>query len=192
MEQIKILRAAFKKLEKERYNLILNNFLEMGGSRNMLLSPSDIEVKIVNELKWEEAIYIDGMEECVRRRRKTIVKKRSTGRGEPGGDVAVSDDMLRISQTPHNEDDVINQVFAARRDQSREQRWEEDVASVNGEMMDSHMWENRAPMKMETEGLVPSGGEHMARLHNGASQHPIGNPCIRSVSSAYHPMPKAP
>ncbi|KAL6876718.1 hypothetical protein J3F83DRAFT_416157 [Trichoderma novae-zelandiae] len=171
-EDVKILRAAFKKLEKDRYSIILNNFLEMGGSRNMLLSPSDIEIKIVNELKWEESIYIEGMEECIRRRRKTIVKKRSTGRGEPGGEVAVSDDMLRISQAPHNEDD--------------------DMASVNGEMMDSHMWENRAPMKMETEALMPSGSEHMARVHNGASQHPIGNPCIRPVSSAYHPMPKAP
>ncbi|TFB02192.1 hypothetical protein CCMA1212_005605 [Trichoderma ghanense] len=191
-EDERILRAAFKKLEKDRYSIILNNFLEMGGSRNMLLSPSDIEIKIVNDLKWEEPIYIEGMEECIRRRRKAIVKKRSTGRGEPGGDVTVSDDMLRISQSPHNEDDVINQVFAARREPSRDQRWDEDMTSVNGEMMDSHMWENRAPIKMESEALVPSGGEHMARIHSGANQHPIGNPCIRPVSSAYHPMPKAP
>ena len=158
----------------------------------MLLSPSDIEIKIVNDLKWEEPIYIEAMEECIRRRRKTIVKKRSTGRGEPGGDVAVSDDMLPISQTPHNEDDVINQVFTARREPSREQRWDEDMTSVNGEMMDSHLWENRAPMKMESEALVPSGGEHMARIHSGANQHPIGNHCLRPAPSAYHPMPKAP
>ena len=86
-------------VEKERYQYILERFHEMGGSRNMLLSASDIEIKIVNELKWEEAMYIDGHDDCIRRRRKTIVKKRSTGRGEPGGDVPVSDDMLRISQT---------------------------------------------------------------------------------------------
>ncbi|KAL7943110.1 hypothetical protein V8C42DRAFT_329721 [Trichoderma barbatum] len=185
-EDEKILQAAFKRHERERYQNILNYFLEMGGSRNMLLSASDIEIKIVNDLKWEEPIYIEGLDECIRRRRKTIVKKRSTGRGEPGGDVAVSDDMLRISQTPHNEDDVINQVYAARRD-----RWDEDLASVNGEMIDSHLWENRAPMKMEPDALVSSGGEHMARVHSNTNGHPIGGPCIRPVS-VYLPTPKAP
>ncbi|UKZ75533.1 hypothetical protein TrVFT333_003220 [Trichoderma virens FT-333] len=173
-EDVKLLQAAFKRYERERYQNILNYFLEMGGSRNMLLSASDIEIKIVNDLKWEDAIYIEGIDECIRRRRKTIVKKRSTGRGEPGGDVTVSDDMLRISQTPHNEDDVINQVYAARRD-----RWDEDIASVNGEMMDSHLWENRAPMKLEPD-----------TLHSSTSSHPIGGPCIRPVS-VYHPAPKA-
>ncbi|KAM0260833.1 hypothetical protein ACHAQJ_002600 [Trichoderma viride] len=172
----KILEAAFKRLERDRYQIILNYFLEMGGSRNMLLSASDIEIKIVNDLKWEEAMYIDGLDDCIRRRRKSIVKKRSTGRGEPGGDVAVSDDMLRVSQTPHSEDEVINQVYAARRD-----RWDEDLASVNGEMMDAHLWENRAPIKMETDTLVPSG-EHMARI----------NAHIRPVSVYHQPNPKAP
>ncbi|RFU72566.1 hypothetical protein TARUN_9697 [Trichoderma arundinaceum] len=186
--------AAFKRLEMDRYQLILNYFLEMGGSRNMLLSASDIEIKIVNDLKWEEPIYIEGIDDCIRRRRKTIVKKRSTGRGEPGGDVAVSDDMLRISQTPHSEDDVINQVYAARRD-----RWDEEMASVNGEMMDAHLWENRAPMKMETDAMVPSGGEHMARqagdmvrVHSNTNAHPIGGPCIRPVAVYHHPTSKAP
>lgn len=142
----------------------------------MLLSASDIEIKIVNDLKWEEAMYIDGLDDCIRRRRKTIVKKRSSGRGEPGGDVPVSDDMLRISQTPHNEDDVINQVYG------RQDRWDEDMTSVNGEMMESsNIWENRAPMKIEPDT------EHMARVHN-ASGHPIG---IRPVP-VYHPAPKAP
>ncbi|KAL7786282.1 hypothetical protein V8C37DRAFT_392498 [Trichoderma ceciliae] len=185
-EDEKILQAAFKRLERERYQLILNYFLEMGGSRNMLLSASDIEIKIVNDLKWEEAIYIDGVDDLVRRRRKTFVKKRSSGRGEPGGDVAVSDDMLRVSQTPHSEDDVINQVYAARRD-----RWDEEFASINGEMMDAHLWENRAPMKMESDALVPPGGEHMARVHNTTNAHPVGGPCIRPVSVYHHPTPKA-
>lgn len=149
----------------------------------MLLSASDIEIKIVNDLKWEESIYMDGSDECIRRRRKTIVKKRSTGRGEPGGDVPVSDEMLRISQTPHNEDDVINQVYG------RRDRWDEDMTSVNGEMIDStNLWENRAPMKMEPDTLVSSGGEHMARVHSNTNGHPIG---IRPVP-VYHPTPKAP
>ncbi|KAL7939492.1 hypothetical protein V8C35DRAFT_286806 [Trichoderma chlorosporum] len=169
-EDVKILQAAFKRYEKERYQTILNLFHEMGGSRNMLLSASDIEIKIVNDLKWEEAIYFDN-DEFIRRRRRTIVKKRSTGRGEPGGDVVVGDDMLQISQTPHNEEEVINQVYAARRD-----RWDEDVASVNSEMMDSHLWENRAPMKMEPDSTT---------------SHPIGGPCIRPVS-VYHSASKAP
>ncbi|KAL6837493.1 hypothetical protein V8C40DRAFT_230090 [Trichoderma camerunense] len=176
-EDLRILQAAFKRVEKERYQIILERFLEMGGSRNMLLSASDIEIKIVNELKWEEAMYIDGLDDCIRRRRKTIVKKRSTGRGEPGGDVPVSDDMLRISQTPHNEDDVINQVYG------RQDRWDEDMSSVNGEMMDStNLWENRAPMKIEPDT------EHMARVHSNTNGHPMG---IRPVP-VYHPAPKAP
>ncbi|KAK4084425.1 uncharacterized protein Triagg1_905 [Trichoderma aggressivum f. europaeum] len=181
-EDVRILQAAWKKTEKERYQTMLNHFHEMGGSRNMLLSASDIEAKVVNDLKWEEAVYIDGFDECIRRRRKTIVKKRSTGRGEPGGDVPVSDEMLRISQTPHNEDDVINQVYG------RRDRWDEDMASVNGEMMDSPLWENRAPMKMEPDTLVSSGGEHMARVQSNTNGHAIG---IRPVP-VYHPAPKAP
>ncbi|KAL7926856.1 hypothetical protein ACQKWADRAFT_278796 [Trichoderma austrokoningii] len=178
-EDDKILEAAFKRLERERYQLILNYFLEMGGSRNMLLSASDIEVKIVNDLKWEEAIYIEGLDECIRRRRKSIVKKRSSGRGEPGGDIAVSDDLLRVSQAPHNEDDVINQVYAARRD-----RWDEDIATVNGEMMNAHLWENRAPIKMEHDGILPPA-EHLARIHAHPVGHPVGSPYIPSVS-VYH------
>jgi hypothetical protein len=148
----------------------------------MLLSASDIEIKIVNDLKWEEAMYIEGLDDCIRRRRKSIVKKRSSGRGEAGGDIAVSDDLLRVSQTPHSEDEVINQVYAARRD-----RWDEDLASVNGEMMDSHLWENRAPIKMENDTMVPSG-EHMARIN----AHPVGDSCIRPASMYHQPNSKAP
>jgi hypothetical protein len=153
----------------------------MGGSRNMLLSASDIEIKIVNEFKWEEAIYIEGLDECIRRRRKSVVKKRSGGRGEPGGDITVSDDLLRVSQAPHNEDEVINQVFAARRE-----RWDEDIASVNGEMMNAHLWENRAPIKMEHDTLLPSS-EHLARIH----AHPVGSPYIPPVSVYHQPNSKA-
>ncbi|KAH6609218.1 hypothetical protein Trco_002564 [Trichoderma cornu-damae] len=183
----KILKEAWKRVEGERYDLILDYFLEMGGSRNMLLSASDIEIKIVNDLKWEEAIYIEGTDDYIRRRRKTIVKKRSTGRGEPGGDIAVSDDMLRVSQTPHDEDEVMNQVYAARRD-----RWDEDMASVSGDMMDAHLWESRAPMKMETEALVPPGGDHMVRVHGNPNPHLVGGPSIRPVpvSVYHHPAPK--
>lgn len=154
----------------------------------MLLSASDIEVKIVNDLKWEEAIYIEDLDECVRRRRKSVVKKRSSGRGEPGGDIAVSDDMLRVSQAPHNEDEVINQVFAARRD-----RWDEDIASVNGDMMNPHpqLWENRAPIKMEHDGMLPPA-DHLARIN----AHPVGHPgstYIPPVSVYHHQShPKAP
>ncbi|KAH8125378.1 hypothetical protein ACSS6W_004937 [Trichoderma asperelloides] len=177
----KILRAAFKRLERERYQLILNYFLEMGGSRNMLLSASDIEIKIVNDLKWEEAIYIEGLDECIRRRRKSIVKKRSSGRGEPGGDIAVSDDLLRVSQAPHSEDEVINQVYAARRD-----RWDEDLASVNGEMMNAHLWENRAPIKLENDTLLPPS-EHLARIN----AHPVASPYIPPISLYHQPNSKA-
>ncbi|KAM0511666.1 hypothetical protein ACHAPE_009624 [Trichoderma viride] len=178
----KILEAAWKRVERDRYQLILNYFLEMGGSRNMLLSASDIEIKIVNDLKWEEAIYIEGLDECIRRRRKSVVKKRSSGRGEPGGDIAVNDDLLRVSQVPHNQDEVINQVFAARRE-----RWDDDMSTVNGEMMNAHLWENRAPIKMEHETLLPPS-EHLARIN----AHPVASPYIPPVSVYHQSNSKAP
>ena len=77
---------AFKSLENERYVNMLDRFLQLGGSRNMLLAATDIEVKLV-EIGLEEDLYIDesrGME--IRRRRKQQQKKRRSGRGSQSAD----------------------------------------------------------------------------------------------------------
>ncbi|KAK5992666.1 hypothetical protein PT974_06081 [Cladobotryum mycophilum] len=174
-----LLREAFRKTERERYQTILSHFLEMGGSRNMLLSASDIEIKLVNDMKLEDNIYVEAGEELdVRRRRRTTIKKRSGGRGEQSGDVAVRDEMLTAMSHPNlTEDDVINQVY------ERRDRWDEE-SSTNSEMMDVHMWDSRAPMKIEPGTLVPPQGGHILKAHNTHPvSHAVGGPAHQSL---YH------
>ncbi|KAG8415663.1 hypothetical protein J3458_009488 [Metarhizium acridum] len=145
-----ILRQAWRKVEQDRYKTILDVFHDMGGSRNMRLNSSDIEVKLVNGLKLEEHLYMDCFREInVRRRKKLSAKKRSGGGsgrrdddGVPmGGDSTVMD-LDPHHQHTHNEDDVINQVHNPR------SRWEGPSASSR-EMMDMQIWDSRAPMKLE-------------------------------------------
>ncbi|KOS18440.1 hypothetical protein ESCO_000539 [Escovopsis weberi] len=176
-----LVREAFRKLEKNRYQLILNYFLEMGGSRNMLLSASDIEIKVVNDLKLEDNIYVeagDGLD--VRRRRKVPMKKRpGAGSGSRAGDGSGADvhDMLNVmSHSSLTEDDVINQVY------ERRDRWDEGPSSpplggvngngVNGgtgggEMLDVQLWESRAPMKSEPTHLMKYGAHMVGAHHQG-------------------------
>ena len=56
------------RMERERYQTLLDTFLEMGGSRNMRLNASDIEVKVVNDLKLEEHLYLESFREVEVRR----------------------------------------------------------------------------------------------------------------------------
>ncbi|KHN98909.1 uncharacterized protein MAM_03371 [Metarhizium album ARSEF 1941] len=143
-----ILREAWRKIEQERYKMILDVFLEKGGSRNMRLNPSDIEVKLVNDLKLEEHLYMDCFREIdVRRRRKLSTKKRtgSGGRRDEDGVPMGGDNMVGVDahhQHTHDEDDVINQVHNPR------SRWE-GLSASSGEMMDMQMWDSRPPMKLE-------------------------------------------
>lgn len=145
----------------------------------MLLSASDIEIKVVNDLKLEEPLYIDGIKDMdLRRRRRAVIKKRSNGRGEPGGEVPVSDEMLNLGTHPtHNEEDVVTQVHG-----SIDPRWEE-VPTTNGEMIDVHMWSSRAPMKTEpgvghhNEQMARQACEQLLKVHNTSSSlKPNGAP----------------
>jgi hypothetical protein len=146
--QEEILREAWRKVEQDRYQTILDVFHEMGGSRNMRLNSSDIEVKLVNDLKLEENLYMDCFREIdVRRRRKLSAKKRTGGIGvRRDEDMSMGgDDLMGIDphhQHTHNEDDVINQVH------NPKSRWNGAPPS-QGEMMDMHMWDSRAPMRLE-------------------------------------------
>ncbi|VUC21259.1 unnamed protein product [Clonostachys rosea] len=64
------LRRAWWIVERERYQTILNKFIELGGSRNMNLNDKDIEAKLV-ELNLDQDVYISPLSETnVRRRRK--------------------------------------------------------------------------------------------------------------------------
>ncbi|KND91324.1 hypothetical protein TOPH_03933 [Tolypocladium ophioglossoides CBS 100239] len=137
-----ILRQAWMRMERERYQTLLETFIEMGGSRNMRLNASDIEVKVVNDLKLEEHLYMESYRELeIRRRRKVPAKKRASG---PHDGMQPGDDIMMVDpRTAHNEDDVINQVHCR-----RDIRWETD-SSAHSEMMDAPVWDSRASMKME-------------------------------------------
>ena len=125
--------------------MILDTFLEMGGSRNMRVNSSDIEVKLVNDLKLEEHLYMDYFKDNDIRRRRNISTKKRPGTGRKadqhlsrGGNVIEGGPR----QPTHSEDDVINQVHNPR------SRWECSTAN-QGEMMEIQMWDSRAPMKLE-------------------------------------------
>ncbi|PFH56547.1 hypothetical protein XA68_16340 [Ophiocordyceps unilateralis] len=135
-----ILREAWKRMERDRYQTLLEIFLEMKGSRNMRLNASDIEVKVVNDMKLEEHLYMENYRDLeIRRRRKVPAKKRQNG---PHDDAA--DDLLvPDGRVTHNDDEVINQVHSR-----RDLRWDTD-SSAQSEVVDMPVWDNRAPMKME-------------------------------------------
>ncbi|PHH66334.1 hypothetical protein CDD80_942 [Ophiocordyceps camponoti-rufipedis] len=136
-----ILIDAWKRMERERYQTLLDLFLDMKGSRNMRLSASDIEVKVVNDMKLEEHLYMDNYKDLdIRRRRKVPAKKRHNG---PHDDNGADDMLVPDGRMTHNEDEVVEQVHAR-----RELRWETD-SSAHSEVVDLPVWDNRAPMKME-------------------------------------------
>ncbi|EQL01084.1 hypothetical protein OCS_03206 [Ophiocordyceps sinensis CO18] len=130
-----LLREAWKRMERDRYQTLLETFIEMGGSRNMRLNASDIEVKVVNDMKLEEHMYMENFREMeIRRRRKVPAKKRQNGHHD---DLTTAEDLMvsdpRVAT--HNDDDVINQVH-----NRRDMRWETD--SVHSEVVDMPVWEN--------------------------------------------------
>ncbi|CAG9955007.1 unnamed protein product [Clonostachys rosea f. rosea IK726] len=101
-----ILRRAWWIVEKERYQTILNKFVELGGSRNMNASDKDIEAKLV-ELNLEQDIYIQPLDDSgVRRRRKLSDKgKRSFEQSEIAQGIPT-----RGFQNTRHQDEVIHQI----------------------------------------------------------------------------------
>ncbi|QPH18417.1 hypothetical protein C2857_003446 [Epichloe festucae Fl1] len=146
-----ILREAWKKVEQDRYQAILDLFHEMGGSRNMRLSPSDIEVKLVHDLKLEEHLFLDCFRDTdVRRRQNVSTKRRTSGRRGPDN-VFVAKLMTSVDpRDALDEDELITQVHLARESPSP---WE-TPSDGYGEMMDMHVWDNKAPVKVES-GTTP-------------------------------------
>ncbi|KAJ3500487.1 hypothetical protein NM208_g17131 [Fusarium decemcellulare] len=137
-----LLREAWMRVEKSRYQLILETFIEMGGSRNMRLSASDVEVKVVNDLKLEEGLYMDIHGDAnIRRRHKSVsTRKRSGARGTDDTDIPMNDEMMSIGT---NEDDVINQVHGS----GPNFKLEDDASAGPNNMMDIQLWDQQ--MKIE-------------------------------------------
>ncbi|KAF4125044.1 hypothetical protein GMORB2_3883 [Geosmithia morbida] len=86
-EDDELLREAFLEMEKERYENLLDRFYEKGGSRNMQLSASDIEIKLATDLKLEEGFYIETQypDLHVRRRQKKTSARRRQQAAATGG-----------------------------------------------------------------------------------------------------------
>ncbi|PNY24638.1 Uncharacterized protein TCAP_05422 [Tolypocladium capitatum] len=156
-----ILRQAWMRMERERYQTLLETFIEMGGSQNMRLNASDIEVKVVNDLKLEEHLYMESYRDLeIRRRRKVPAKKRPGGPHD--GMQAVDDIMIADPRTTHNEDVVINQVHGR-----RDMRWETN-SSAHGEIIDVPVWNSRTPIKIEN----PSSLRLLNAIHGRAVYGP--------------------
>ncbi|KAI5467429.1 hypothetical protein BGZ63DRAFT_371220 [Mariannaea sp. PMI_226] len=164
-EDEKLMVEAWKQVEKNRYQLILDTFHELGGSRNMRLNASDVECKVVNDLKLEEGLYIESQGDLnLRRRRKSNAPKRRTnGRGV---DEPLSDEMMSVGSHT-NEDEVINQVHG-RLDYNLE-----ETSSSGNDRMDMQMWGDQ-PIKMEPGVVMPPHTEaapQMIRLSPVAASY---------------------
>lgn len=122
----------------------------------MRLSASDVEVKVVNDLKLEDGMYMESHGDAyIRRRRKSATtKKRSGVRGGEEMEIPLNDEMMSVSSHNTHEDEVINQVH------SRQDIKFEDDSSVGNEVMDMQMWDQ--PLKLEP-GHLPQPTDRVAR-----------------------------
>ncbi|KAF4451087.1 hypothetical protein F53441_5909 [Fusarium austroafricanum] len=147
-----LLREAWSIVEKSRYQMMLETFHELGGSRNMRLSASDIEVKVVNDLKLEEGLYMESYGDLnIRRRRKSVPARKRSGRG-----VDDHDEMMSVGSHNTCEDEVINQVYGV-----PNVKMEEDGPGGHSNMMGAHIWDHQ--MKMEP-GAMPQQNDRMQPL----------------------------
>ncbi|KAL2211746.1 hypothetical protein CC79DRAFT_1364041 [Sarocladium strictum] len=184
-EDVDKLRAAWKELEDERYEMLLHRFLKKGGSRNMLLNATDIEFKVVQDLKLEEGLYMpsfqQGGEMNIRRRHKANPpKKRSSGRSTATPQQNTVVKMEADGDTnmgSHDEDEILNQVQDARRDYDRFSdggnsgnsgnvhqhslgRWGPGVSMVPTTMWDNRPSVNMSPMPEHLLGHSGGQGVH--------------------------------
>lgn len=148
--------------EEERYRRIHEAFIRRGGSQNMLLNSTDIEVRLC-ELGLEEGIYMEDRKDSnIRRRRKTDSRKQSSGTGNASShrgtyrSLAMDPDGTRdggMSPGSFGIDEIIDQVQRTRRsDSANSMSFDRPMHSTwsNNDVaqMSSHRIEQqRAPMK---------------------------------------------
>ncbi|KAF5018027.1 hypothetical protein F66182_10014 [Fusarium sp. NRRL 66182] len=155
--QDEILAEAWKSVEKDRYQIILDRYIEMGGSRNMRLNASDIEIKVVNDLKLEEGLYMESHADAnIRRRRKSTSTRKRSGRGVDNIDIPANDEMMSVGSHSRHEDDVINQVYGP---PPPNFKVEDDGPGGQHSMMDMHqIWDQQ--IKIEP-GVIPHRNDRM-------------------------------
>ncbi|KAJ6788458.1 hypothetical protein PWT90_11012 [Aphanocladium album] len=107
-----ILVQAWQNMERNRYKTLLEEFFKLGGSRNMLLNPSDIEVKAVVDLSLEEEIYVEGVNEMEIRRRCKFLTGKKKKCGPNGEEPGISYSGPSLFGREADEDEVISQVAA--------------------------------------------------------------------------------
>ncbi|ATY62741.1 hypothetical protein A9K55_007513 [Cordyceps militaris] len=105
-----ILLQAWQNMERNRYKTLLDEFHRLGGSRNMLLNPSDIEVKVVADMRLEDEVYSGHMHEMELRRRFRLWwgKKKTGGRNTEELNTSYSGPSL--FGRPVDVDEVLDQV----------------------------------------------------------------------------------
>ncbi|RBQ81486.1 hypothetical protein FVER14953_20237 [Fusarium verticillioides] len=162
--------APWMRVEKDRYQMILDMFYEMGGSRNMRLNASDIEVKVVGDLKLEEGLYMESHGDAnIRRRRKLVSIRKQAGRGIDNiNDMLTNDEMMSVGSHNTHEDEVINQVHGP-----PNFKIEEDGPGGQHNMKDMHLWDQQ--MKMESEVMQ----QRNDRMQEGSYMDSHGDAKIR-------------
>lgn len=117
----------------------------------MVLSPSDIEVKVVNDLKLEKGLYMDSHGDAhIRRRRKSVglPRRRPGARGADDTEVPMSDEMMSVSSHNTHEDDVINQVHS-----HRDYRMSDEAPTGQNDVAGINIWGSQA--KVEPGVIAP-------------------------------------
>ncbi|KAH7155589.1 hypothetical protein B0J13DRAFT_229232 [Dactylonectria estremocensis] len=160
-----LVREAWIRVEKARYQMIYETFIELGGSRNMRLNASDIEIKVVNDLKLEEGIYMESHSDAhIRRRRKSASTRKRTTIG--GVDGTMSDERRSVSSHNTHEDDVINQVHSR-----QDVKLEDEMSTGPSSMLDIQMWDQSAVMNSRNEPMNRQACEQMMKMSPAAQQY---------------------
>lgn len=105
----------------------------------MRINASDIEVKVVNDLKLEEGLYLDSHQHAgmgLRRRRKVPLRKRVSGNAS-GNQEAAESTGFESSQVDH--DAVVDQVHQLRDHQGLRASEDDDINAA--------MWDSEGPTK---------------------------------------------
>lgn len=146
--QVELLRQAWLETERDRYKTILDKFHKLGGSKNMLLCPSDIEAQVVSGLKLEEGLYADQFDEQpIRRRHRLTVKKNaiSVVNGTPNPDVDTQEVIRQIEEKQEAWPDESSDCSSSEDDDSSDLGEDEDSDNTDATMSDAQDAASRKP-----------------------------------------------
>ena len=159
-------------MESERYSTMLREFIELGGSRNLLLSSTDIEVKVV-DMGLEDNMYMDESREVdIRRRRKLIArtKRRRNSKHDQKSDGSADSGP----SDPSTIDELYNQAEQARgrvREDTEHQE-EESPSPVHQHMMQPAVWDSQSTARI---GPVIQNGHTFVRSSAMMGQRHLGS-----------------